>query len=155
MPAAQYVLVADAARARLLSAKGGQNLQEIAAFEHPESRLQNREIQSDAYGRRNQSQPGGGPSNTTTEQTDPHRVEAEKFARQLADSLRDARLRGDFEELVIVAPPKFLGMLREALDTPTSRLLGTSVAKDFTHVPTHELEETLRSHLQGESLDPS
>lgn len=140
----QYVLVADAARARLFRWSDESELEQVGCWTHPESRLQNRELLSDGPAR-NQAFPGGPRS--TADPPDAHRVEAVRFARQLAETLRDGRVHGTYDHLVIVAPPKFLGMLRDALDAPTAKLIRVSLANDFTHLPLHQLGPTLRQRL--------
>jgi protein required for attachment to host cells len=53
------------------------------------------------------------------------------FAKVLVQDLaRDFHL-GEFQQLVLVAPPRFLGMLRDSLDTKLKRALVGTVAKDL------------------------
>jgi len=53
------------------------------------------------------------------------------FSRALADKLRHARVQNQFDRLVLVAPPRFLGLLRSSLDGPTSQLVIGSIHKDL------------------------
>jgi len=49
-----------------------------------------------------------------------------------------------FDELVLVAPPKFLGMLRDELQNPLDKLVTRTVDKDLTRLTVHELVEALK-----------
>ncbi|BBM05348.1 hypothetical protein HAALTHF_12160n [Vreelandella aquamarina] len=49
--------------------------------------------------------------------------ENELFAKEVAQRLYSARVSNSMEKLIIVAPPKFLGLLREKLDPPTQKLV--------------------------------
>jgi protein required for attachment to host cells len=66
------------------------------------------------------------------------------FAKVLAQDLaRDFHL-GEFQQLVLVAPPRFLGVLREALDGKLLRAVIGSVAKDLPRCTPRELAGHLK-----------
>ena len=54
------------------------------------------------------------------------------FAREVADRLYRARVDNSMEKLIMVAPPRFLGHLRDKLDAPTAKLVIHSLSKDLT-----------------------
>ena len=56
------------------------------------------------------------------------------FARELAAKLGHARTQNDYDRLVLVAPPRFLGLLRSSIDGPTSQLIVGSLDKDLATV---------------------
>ena len=64
----------------------------------------------------------------------PHERVVADFARELAARLRQARVANTFERLVLVAPPKFLGLLRAQLDDPTSARVVGSLDKDLAAI---------------------
>jgi protein required for attachment to host cells len=66
-----------------------------------------------------------------------HRHESELFAKQVAHTLDGARSRNEFDRLVLIAAPRMLGMLREALPPPCRAVVAAEIAKDFVH---HEIE---------------
>lgn len=76
-------------------------------------------------------------ADATRENDDP------RFATQLATMLDDKRSSGVFDQLILIAQPKLLGLLREQLSEPTRRLVKFESNKDLTR-PT---QESLRSHL--------
>ena len=55
----------------------------------------------------------------------------EQFAKEVARTLDGARMRHEFERLVLVAGPRMLGLLREALPTPCRSMVAAEVAKDL------------------------
>lgn len=61
------------------------------------------------------------------------------FARQLVAELETGRQSGAFAQLVLVAPPKFLGQLRGELGASLAACVVTSVDADYTHMPEAEL----------------
>jgi protein required for attachment to host cells len=61
----------------------------------------------------------------------PHDRVIADFARALADKLQHGRVENQYERLVLVAPPGFLGLLRASLDGPTAELVVGSIDKDL------------------------
>lgn len=65
------------------------------------------------------------------------------FAKVLAQDLsRDFHL-GEFQQLILIAPPRFLGVLRDALDTKLKRALIGSVPKDLPRCTIRDLSPHL------------
>ena len=77
--------------------------------------------------------------------TDPKRHEKRRFAHELAGFLDAAAKRGDFDRLILVAPPQALGDLRGELPKAVTELLAGELAKDLTNVSIHDLP----GHLAG------
>ncbi|HYO95106.1 MAG TPA: host attachment protein [Polyangiaceae bacterium] len=63
------------------------------------------------------------------------------FARQLVGELEAGRQSGTFAELVLVAPPKFLGQLRAELEPSLKACVVKSLDKDYTHMAPDELQK--------------
>lgn len=141
-----WVLISDAARARLFSAaERGQVFNLIREFDHPESRAANRELVTDRPGRVQQS---GGSSGKTTRsamepQTDPKTEEHHVFARELAEELEKALHRNEYNHLILAAGPQFLGMLRDSLHDQVRKHVTASLDKDYTHMDARELQQRL------------
>jgi protein required for attachment to host cells len=141
-----WILVGDASRARLFSTNGkGKPWQLVKEFEHPESRLKGLDIMADRPGRMQQSTTGAKPGMEPG--TPPKEVEAIRFAQSLAGEIQTAHGRNAFESLVLVAPPDFLGLLRQSLSNPVHKRIRHTVAKDLTQVPERELPERLADTL--------
>ncbi len=126
----QWILVAESARARLFvrAAPRGE-LREIEAFDHPDSRKKGHELETDRSGGVDQSH--GHALSDTREKGAAQRIEAETFARQLADHLQTARARNEFDQLALIADPRFLGMLRDDLDDATLECVVESIDKNL------------------------
>lgn len=65
------------------------------------------------------------------------------FAKRLADRLDHGRTQGDFDQLMLVAPPAFLGLLRESLNDQTLKLVSQSVDKNLVQAG----EQSIRDNL--------
>ena len=143
--AGTWILVADRSSARMLEYKPGRPLKNVRELDHPESRQHNRDVLSDSPGRQFESARPG--SHAMTGSQGPRQHEAEKFAIEVADVLHDARSRGEFDRLILVAEAGFLGLLRQKLDAPTAKLVVSTLDRNLTAESAREIE----SHL-GESL---
>ena len=69
--------------------------------------------------------------------------EQQRFAEELAARLESARVEPDFEHLILVVSPEFLGMLRSKLTNLTSDCVVASINKDLTRATAAEIA----SHL--------
>ena len=80
-----------------------------------------------------------------------HVTPKETKERHLAHAVCHALERGladhAFHQLVLVAPPKFLGELRENLSRGLKEKVVTEVHKDYAHLPVRDLAELLRPEL--------
>lgn len=144
---ATWILISDASRARLFATDGkGRPWTMVQELAHPESRLKGSEIMSDKPGRVQQgmgakSRPGMEPP------TAPKEVEAEHFAERLAGVLADGHGRNAYGRLVLVAPPHFLGLLRQSISTQVGKRVSASLDKDLTELKEHELPARLQDLL--------
>ena len=77
------------------------------------------------------------------DETDWHRLEKERFADELAQRLYKAAHRGDFDKLVIVAPPLVLGEMRQKLHKEVADKVAGEVPKTLTNHPIPEIEKLL------------
>ncbi len=127
-----WILVAHEAGARLFANDGiGNGLALVESIDHPEGRARDRDIDSDRPGRSFHKNSGDPRRASMGQSESPHDRVVSDFSRELADKLRHARVQNQFDRLVLVAPPRFLGLLRSALDGPTSQLVIGSIHKDL------------------------
>ncbi len=130
-----------------------EGLQFAGKISDPRARLHDRDLVSDRPGRRPDHAPfqagrrGATPHHATTGEHDAHEHEIEMFARQLAHELEAARAAGRFDRLVIMAGPKFLGMLRAVLPAAVKATLATEVPKDLVNHPLQAITEHLPKPL--------
>jgi protein required for attachment to host cells len=138
-----WILIADGSRARVFALSGrGVPLLEVAGFVHPASRLNNRAMLSDRPGRVRNGL-GGKSATAMPRHLDPKEAAAETFVAELVQMLQLARERGEFELLALVAPPRFLGLLRARLDRQTLERVVATVNKELTRLE----PQALRTHL--------
>ena len=140
-----WILVSDASRGKLFSAE----LREddwslVKEFEHPEGRERSSEIKpSSPPGRTHQSKVAGTQRTALDPHTSPKEVETERFAQQLADFLEKAIAKREFDYLVLVAPPHFLGTLHGTLGRQAAKHLRTTVNKDLSMFQAADLRKRL------------
>ena len=140
-----WILICDASRARVFSAScTGGPLLEVEGFVHPKSRLKDADIMSDRPGRVRTGL-GGRSATAMPPHTDPKDVTAADFAAELVRVLERAREQGEFDLLALVAPPRFLGLVRAGLDEHTCERVVSWVDKELTLVNAQELP----AHLTG------
>ena len=134
----KWLVVADRVGARMMAIRdGGRTLEPRITLENPDGRLKDGDIDADRPGRSFDS--GGEGRHAMSREEAPHERVAADFAREIGATLAKARGEGRLAELVLVAEPRFLGLLRRALNTPTTACVVASVDKSLTHLAAAEL----------------
>jgi len=139
----EWVVVCDGAKALILENTGDAkfpNLRTVEVFE--QKSLATHEIGSDAPGRSHSSL---GHGRSSVEQTDFHDQAEQTFLLKLAKHLDTALAAGKVKSLIVVAPPRALGVLRPAYSHALRAAVRTEVDKDFVKLPVYEIEK----HLTG------
>lgn len=131
-----WFIVANSSIARIYK-KENKTLVQIKLFEHPASRLHNRDLVGDKPGRDFESV--GHARHSLEPQHTPHENEMMIFARELANYLTTARNQNEFDCLYLAASPNMLGKLRQVLDSSTSKLIKAEVDKDLTQSKVEEI----------------
>ena len=117
----------------------------VQRLEDAEAHLHNRDLKSDrpdrvfdhapvAGGRR-----GAVGHHATGGERNPRKVEARRFARRIAEALDEARRQHQYDRLVLMAPPAFLGLLRKEMPAAVHAVLTAEIAKDLVHEPPEAL----------------
>ena len=139
-PKTSWILVADGARARVLSRSvPSEGLKLEHEAEQPAQPT--RDINADRPGRTFDS--AGVGRHAMEPHSDPARERKRTFARDLVQFVEAGRKRNAFDRLYLVAPPQTLGDLRRELGTELAAAVTGELPKDLTHVPLHELEAAL------------
>lgn len=116
-----WIVVANNSLARFFTAETQSSpLTEIEALTHLEGRLHDREITSDLPGK---IKGEGAVGHAFEQPTDPKKHEAENFAHTVAKHLEAAHNKHQFEQLLLVAEPSFLGLLRNQLSEQLKKLV--------------------------------
>jgi protein required for attachment to host cells len=137
----EWVVVCDGAKALVLENVGDEmfpNLKtkEVYQQEDPKTREQG----TDAPGR-TFSSVGGGRS--AMEQTDWHEQGERRFLEKLVARLDAAVQAGEAKSVVIAAPPRALGALRQVYTQGLRGALAAEIDKDLVKMPIHEIEKHL------------
>jgi protein required for attachment to host cells len=136
-------VVCDGAKALVLENAGDPkfpNLKTIEVFEQKD--LPTHALGTDVPGRSNASV---GRNRSAFEQTDWHDQAEQAFLVHLAQRLDAALTAGKTKSLIVVAPPRALGMIRPAYSHALKGAVRAEVDKDFVKMPVHEIEK----HLTG------
>ncbi|HZP75315.1 MAG TPA: host attachment protein [Pseudolabrys sp.] len=136
-----WVVVCDGTRALLLQNVGDEKFlnlktQEVYEQEDPRTSAQG----TDAPGREFASVGG---MRSSVEQTDWHRQAEEVFLQKLASRLDHAVRDGKVRNLIVIAPPRALGVLRQSYSHELRGVLRAELDKDLVKLPVHEIEKHL------------
>jgi protein required for attachment to host cells len=136
-----WVFVGDGQKALFLINEGDEifpNLRRLLVEEHrdPPSREQGTDAPGRAYS-------SVGEIHSAVEETDWHELEKERFAVSIAERINKAALSNEFNQIVIVAPPKILGDLRREFAKETETKILAEIPKDLTNHTIAEIERLL------------
>ncbi len=87
-----------------------------------------------------------GSRRSAMQETNWHKLEKHRFAKEIADMLYTAAHRGAFDKLVIAAPPMIMGDLRKAIHKEVSDRIVAEVPKDLTNMPAGAIERLLTAN---------
>jgi protein required for attachment to host cells len=141
IPTGALVMVGDGRRALFLRNTGTPRhvellTEQVMEIDNPPTHEQG----SDRPGRYMAS---NGASRGAVEQTDWHQLAEDRFAVEIADTLHRKRNAREFDDLVVIAPPKMLGNLRAAFHPDVATRVVAEFAKDLTSRPVAEVAKLL------------
>src|SRR5574338_230434 len=148
LPHNALVLVADGRKMLLFRNHGDENQIDLRTEAH-DARYErkDREIKTDAPGMTKQS---FGYGRSTYEEPDFQQQEEDRWIKDAAEELKTRVLRGDFEALAIVAPPKALGVLKKELHKEVEKRIVCTIDKEMTGRPVPDIEALLVGETQVE-----
>lgn len=136
-----WVVVCDGRKAMILENVGDRaypNLRPVEIREHEDASTH--EQGTDSPGRVHFS---AGSARSSVEQTDWHDQAERRFLDGLADRLDKAIGEEETTALIVVAPPRALGMLRDVLTDRVRGAVHEEISRDLVKLPIHEIEERL------------
>ena len=149
IPHGALVLVADGKKMLFLRNQGDEGIIDLRTEAHDQREdAYDRELKTDAQGAKNNS---AGIGRDSVDETDYHQQEEDKWVKETAEELRRRALRNDFESLVVIAPPKALGVLRKELHKEVEKRIVATINKEMTDRPIPDIEEL----LVGEAAPPA
>jgi protein required for attachment to host cells len=141
-----WILVLDRVKARVFKRVGkSKKVEFIHSWDHPEGRMKNGELLSDDYGvdmNRTIEYASNPQSGTSMKE-----VLVQRFCSKVGSYLDNERKRGVFDELVLVAEPKMLGIMKGVLSQKLAKLVKGSVQKDFCRVENKKIPDVLLANI--------
>ncbi|MER9330134.1 host attachment family protein [Mesorhizobium sp. M0152] len=138
-----WIMVADGEKALFLKNVGDSkfpNLEVVREME--QDNPPTREQGSDSPGRYND---GVSPHRSSVEDTDWHRLGKERFADEIADQLYKLAHGGEFNEIILVAPPMVLGTMRKKLHKEVEDKVAAEIPKTLTNHAIPDIEALLQA----------
>lgn len=160
-----WIIVADSTRARIFTPVGEErkpldeiihyvgragyagperlsspHLDEVADLVHPAGRMKPQELEGDGYGR---AKGWGANEPYDSRHIDFNHQRAEEFATEVVEYLSRARQEHRFDDLILIAPPLFLGVLRQAMPRSLSSLITREINKEYTKLSAGEIQSRL------------
>jgi protein required for attachment to host cells len=151
LPHDALVLVADGRKMLFFRNHGDENQIDLRTESHDarQDRKDRDFFKTDVPGTEKQS---FGYGRSTYEETDFHQLEEDRWIKEAADELKARVLRGDFEALAIVAPPKALGVLKKCLHKEVEKRIVCTINKEMSGRPIPDIEALLDSKTSAEDL---
>jgi len=139
--AGEWVVVCDGAKALILENAGDATFPNLKTREvYEQDVAKTHEQGTDAPGR---SVNSVGSSRSAMEQTDWHDQAEQRFLIELAKRLDAAVTAGETKSMIMIAPPRALGVLRQAYSNGLRDVLKAEIDKDYVKMPVHEIEKKL------------
>ena len=141
-----WVVVADESKAIVYTraTKSGP-LREVFSLANEAARMKTEQLISDSGGRSYDSK-GKGRHTMTNEKVDSKKQAALIFAKQIAERIGRVMHDGSCRGFALIAAPRFLGVLREAVSTATSIEPYATVNKEVVGQDTAVIEKLLARH---------
>ena len=148
LPHNALVLVADGRKMLFFRNHGDESQIDLRTEAHDARKdRKDRDIKTDAPGVVRQS---FGSGRSTYEEADFQQQEEDRWIKDAADELKTRVLRGDFEALAIIAPPKALGFLKKCLHKEVERRVVCAVNKEMSGRSIPDIEALLVGETQVE-----
>lgn len=143
-----WFVVADESSAIVYKAEAKfGSLERVNSFENEASRGKMTDLIADRGGRSFDSH-GEGRHTLQKEKTDPKTHAAIGFAKQIAKTIRDAKRNGVCGEFALIAPPRFLGILREEIQATKAGEPFLSIPKNVTAKQADEIQSLVSDTLR-------
>ena len=139
----EWVVVCDGGKALILVNAGDARLPNLRTREtyeqkHPATHEQGSDVPGRAFA-------SVGGARSAVEQTDWHDQSERNFLKTVAGRLHTAVTAGEVDRLIMVAPPRALGMIRQAYSQQVREAIRVELEKDYVKLPVSEIE----THLCG------
>ena len=136
-----WVVVCDGAKALVLENAGNRKTPSLKTKEvYEQDDPKTHELGTDKPGR---AFSPAGHGRSALEQADWHDQAEQRFLGKLAVRLDKAVLAGEATSLIVVAPPRAIGVLRRAYSSHVRQAIRAEVEKDYVKMPIDEITRHL------------
>ena len=139
-----WVLIADGARSRVFE-KSKHDYAPVEGGEMSGNRLRDSEALTDKPGRAFSS--AGSSRHDYEPKTSWHDHQKQEFAREISEFINKAFENKEFEHLVIIAPSKTLGELRNFLNKNVQDKVSAEIHKDITKFTDSQIKDFLSNEI--------
>jgi len=138
-----WVVVCDGSKWLILENKGDAEIVNLVVRER--GKQDNPPTHAQGTERPGRSHSSAGTGRSAVGQTDWHDQAETDFLKALAGKLNAAVEAHEVKGMILVAPPRAMGVLRPALSGATAALVRTEIDKDYVNLPVDQIEK----HLTG------
>ncbi|UOF02376.1 host attachment protein [Bdellovibrio reynosensis] len=137
-----WIVVVNRTQAKVFACtnKRGDGIEFVTKLDNPRGRLRAQDINADKWGVFATLMSHGSRQEKKEGPTD--RV-AQEFAIKVSDFLDECLLQKNFDDLILIAEPQFLGRLRNLLGREVKALISQEIAKDLNLVSVDDLRSRL------------
>ncbi|MGE3529589.1 MAG: host attachment protein [Methyloceanibacter sp.] len=136
-----WYVIADGGRARFVARDDNGAFRTVASFVSTDLHARASDLGRDRPARVMESATPG--RSAIEPRRDLKEAAKEDFIKVVAEQIEAEHDRGQFDKLMLVAPPGVLTELRKALSKPVAKLVASDLQKDLTKVPDHDLSDHL------------
>lgn len=149
-----WILVAHRSGARIFSRENRRaGIQLLEEIDFPDGKLKGRDVNSDRHGSYLGPGAGGQQKHGYTRPFSSEEQLALEFARHLAQRIEHGRTSKEFLNLMLVADPHFLGMIRRYLTKASSACVAKTISKDLSWVRDFDIPGYLGDQLRALDSD--
>jgi protein required for attachment to host cells len=136
-----WYVIADGGRARFIEQDDTGAFRTVLSFVAAELHERSHDLGRDRPSRVKES--ANAARHAVQPRRDLHEAAKQDFVALVAEKIESEHAGGQFDRLVLVAPPGVLTELKQKLSKPMIQLVVNDLQKDLTKVPDHDLAEHL------------
>ena len=142
-----WVVVMDRMGARLFERQARKKeLALVKEWGHSEGDLKEGELTADRPGKARMPQQEFG-SNSLSPSGSAKEESLKKFCKQVGKYLNIERTTDHYDELILVAEPRTLGTLKSSLNSQVSKMITSTVDKDFAWIETEDISDIVMDYI--------
>ena len=148
-PAIRWYVVANRTDAIIYRDGDNHKFQPVEHLLNSEGNKKEKDLDSDRPGKSFSNVPGGTYKHPMVGEHQRHDETVRRFSNRISKTLDAARSRGEFDELVLVAEPHFLGMMKNSLSEPLKKRVAHQLPREFMDTDRHLRSKILEAIRAG------